>query len=91
MAPMAGVVLARLKASLLSVLPGLPASLLLAQCSVVVIATTCVALLAFSWTLTIGMGVPTLIAAWLRFGSCIYVQRGGGWQLWRPNWHDPSL
>ena len=59
----AGVVLAGLRASLLLVLLGLPASLLLAQCSVVVEATAHVALLTFSWTFTIRMGVPTLVAA----------------------------
>ena len=66
----AGEALVGLKASLLLVLP---ASILLAQHSVVVLATTRVALLTFSWTLTIGMGVPTLIAAWYGFGHCIYV------------------
>ena len=54
-----------LKASLLLLLV-LLASLLLAQCSVVVIASTHIALLTFYWTFTIGMEVPTLIAA--RFG-----------------------
>ena len=70
---MAGEVLVGLKASLLLVLP---ASLLLAQCSVVVIATACIELLTFSWTLTIWMGVPTLVAARFGFGHCIYVQGG---------------
>ena len=71
----AGEVLVGLKASLLLVLP---ASLLLTQHSVVVIATAHVALLTFSWTFTIRMGVPTLIAARFGFGHCIYVQ-GGKW------------
>ena len=55
-------VLAGLKASSLLLLV-LLASLLLAQHSVVVIASTHVALLTFCWTFTIGMGVPTLHAA----------------------------
>ena len=68
---MAGEALVGLKASSLLVLP---ASLLLAQCSVVVIATACIALLIF----TIWMGVPTLIAARFGFGHCIYEQGGSG-------------
>ena len=56
----------------------LSVSLLLAQHSVVVIATACMALLTFSWTFTIWMGVSTLIAARFGFGHCIYVQGGGG-------------
>ena len=67
MTSMAGEALVGLKASSLFVLP---ASLLLAQCSVVVVATAQVKLLTFGWTLTIWMGVPTPIAA--RFGgNCI--------------------
>ena len=61
MMSMAVAVLVGLKAS--SLLLVLPASLLLAQYSVVVIASTCIALLTFGWTFTIWMGVPTLVAA----------------------------
>ena len=52
----------------------LAVSLLLAQCSVMVIAYTRVALLTFSWTLAIGMGVPTLLAAMFGTGECIQMQ-----------------
>ena len=41
----------------------LAASLLQVQCSVVIIAYACVALLTFSRTLGVRMGVPTLLAA----------------------------
>ena len=48
-----------------------PASLLLVQHSVDVIASTCVALLTLCWTFTIWMGVPKLIAARFGLGDCI--------------------
>ena len=60
---MARVVLAGLGASLLLVLPGLPASLGLAQCSEVIEAIAHEALKTFGITLPIRMGVPTLVAA----------------------------
>ena len=62
MTSMAGAVLVGLKASLL-LLPGLPASLLLAQSSIMIKTIARIALLTFSWTFTIWMGVPTLNAA----------------------------
>ena len=63
-----------LEASLLFVV--LAATLLFAQHSVVVIASTCIALLTFSCTLAIGVGVPTLLAAIFRTGDCIQMQGG---------------
>ena len=60
-ASMAVAAFAGLKSSLLLLV--LPASLQLALCSVVVISSTCIALLTFRWTFTIWIGVPTLIAA----------------------------
>ena len=66
---MAVVALVGLKASLLLLV--LPVSLLLAQHSVVVIASSCVALLTFGWTFTIWMGVPTLNAVRFGLGECI--------------------
>ena len=73
----AGVALG-LEASLLFAV--LAASLLLAQHSVMVIASTCIALMTFSWTLAIGMGIPTLLAAMFGTGDCIQ-DAGRMWQL----------
>ena len=65
-----------LEASLLFAV--LAASLLLTQCSVMVIASTHIALLTFDWTLAIGMGVPTLLAAMFGTRDCIQMQGGCG-------------
>ena len=63
MTSMAEIALVGVRASLL-LLPGLPASLLLAQSSKMIKTIACLTLLTFGWTFTIWMGVPTLIAAW---------------------------
>ena len=69
----AGIALAGLRASLL-LLPGLPASFLLAQSSEMIKTIACITLQTFGWTFSIWMEVPTLIAAWW-FGHGIYMQR----------------
>ena len=63
MTSMAGIALAGLRASLL-LLPGLPASLLLAQSSKMIKAIAHITLQTFGWTFSIWIGVPTLVAAW---------------------------
>ena len=63
MMSMAGIALAGLRASLL-LLPGLPASLLLAQSSKMIETIAHITLQTFGLTFSIWMGVPTLIAAW---------------------------
>ena len=54
--------------SLLGLLGHLASSFLLAQCSKMVIATTCIAFLTFCKTFGMGMGVTTLCT--VMFGCC---------------------